>query len=337
MQAKPHVSPALQHTRSWVSLCALLIVVAAAGQMLVFGVMHFTSVRYTSDEPRRPASSALVVSAGAPVSKPEGRSAGVGAASRSTGGQAAKVAAKDGAATPTLDDVRARPLADADGFMRGLTAITTSAGILASIILAWMTALGGIIAAGAAVPGIDKTIRSAACAVILAIIALPLGQLLGSDVFPGVFSTYSAMAQGSESVQAGLLAEGALVGQFVALPILAIGMAAMVGMWYRAGVEAGIIATSVSDLDEKLEAEMQSVRTRGGSVGRGTVRAVGALNQAIGASPIPSSAGLTSERTMAASARRAAEEADDEVERMLGKRPRGMRETDPGQPLKRLI
>lgn len=333
MQAKPHVSPALQHTRSWVSLCALLVVVAAAGQMLVYGVMHFTSVRYTSDEPRRPASSALVVSAGAPTGKPDSKST----ASRTPAGQPAKPAAKDPSAPPTLDEVRARPLSDADGFMRGLTAVTTSAGILSSIILAWMTALGGIIAAGAAVPGIDKTIRAAACSVILAIIALPLGQLLGSDVFPGVFSTYSAMAQGSESVQAGLLAEGALVGQFVALPMLAIGMAAVVGMWYRGGVEAGIIVTSANDLDDKLEAELQSVRSRGGSVGRGTVRAVGALNQAIGASPLPSTAGMTSERTMAASARRAAEEADEDVERMLGKRPRGMRETDPGAPLKRLI
>src|SRR5690606_25613394 len=48
---KPHVSAALAHLRHGITACALVVVAAAVVQMLVFGFVHFTQVRF--EEPKR--------------------------------------------------------------------------------------------------------------------------------------------------------------------------------------------------------------------------------------------------------------------------------------------
>ena len=224
----------------------------------------------------------------------------------------------------------------ADAVLRGGSAIATTAGILGAMVLLWMTALGAVVAAGASVPGVDRVVRASAFALVLTVVCLPLGQLLGSDVLPGVFSTYGAIAAASDLVRSGRLTEWALICQYILLPVAAIALTGYVAWWFRVGTEAGVICTSVNDMDEKLAAEMASVRKGGATTARGHVRAVGALNQAIGASvvgsPIPSAPPPD-----AGPMRRSLSDDDAELERVSGRRPRRINEPDAGDGLKRLI
>jgi hypothetical protein len=315
MHARPHVSPALVHLRTWVSFCALVVALCAVAQMGVFGAAHYTGVRFVKAEADRPATSLKVV-----------------------GGQTGDRPAAEQAASETGRALASAPVAKAsdqatspvDGTLRGVAALVTSTGVLAALVLTWITGLGALVAAGAAVPGVDKAVRAASTAVILAIIALPLGQILGSDILPGIFSTYSALTAASELVKSGGASEAALLAQFVLLPLLAIGLASAVGIWFRSGVEAGVIVETAADLDEMVEAELSRVRRNGPS--GPSVRAVGALNQAIG-SPIPSAPPAAPQ----SAARTITPSEDDPIEKLLGKKARRMNEPSAGEPLRRLI
>jgi hypothetical protein len=64
----------------------------------------------------------------------------------------------------------------------------------------------------------------------------------------------------------------------------------MICIWFRAGVERGVIVTTISELDEALEREMLEIRRRG--VGNNGPRAVGALNRALGDTPSSQPSGL---------------------------------------------
>jgi hypothetical protein len=69
----------------------------------------------------------------------------------------------------------------------------------------------------------------------------------------------------------------------VVLPVLVVGVSIAVAVWFAAGVERGVIATSVSEIQEAAERELAAIRARGvATLGNGAGRASGALNQAVG-------------------------------------------------------
>lgn len=261
----PHVSPALQHLRSWVKLAALVLGVAVFAQMLVFGFVHFTEIRFVEHAPKHTSRSLQVV-------LPQDKNAVKPIVTASTPVVAA-----------TTDIAQPRELAAADGVLEGVASMSASMGLVAAFALPFVTGLGAVIVAGGMIPGVGFTVRSAGWAVVMAAICVPWAQLLGGNVIPGIMTTYPAIVSLSDAAKAGGHSEIGLVLQFVAAPLAAIIMAGMIARWFCIGVEAGIIVTSVSELDHRVEAELEAIRAGGGSVaGRGTIRAVGALNRAIG-------------------------------------------------------
>src|SRR5688572_1213761 len=61
---KPHVSPALAHLRHGVTTCALALAFFATLQMLVFGFVHFTEVRWVDEKIPAPSPALRVVGGG---------------------------------------------------------------------------------------------------------------------------------------------------------------------------------------------------------------------------------------------------------------------------------
>ena len=101
---------------------------------------------------------------------------------------------------------------------------------------------------------------------------------------PGIFAAYADMTQTIESKMVGGASAGsfALLMQWVGAPLVAMFTALGVAMWFRAGVERGIIITSPSELDRAVEREVGIIQKRG--VASSAPKAVGALHQAIGSS-----------------------------------------------------
>lgn len=264
---KPHVSAALAQLRHGVTLCALIVGMCAVIQMLVFGFVHFTQVRWA--EPKREAQTFSVVM---PMHTPA----------------PAAPAATTTAAAPKAEhsDVPAisRQVSQWEPSLNTASDLAVSVGVIATVLLAVQCALGVFIAGAMGIPGVDRAVSAASWALLLALSGLPWRDVMPSIPFPGVFGDYASMISMSESVDAG---GGSMLRLFVVY-LLAPGASlcgsCLVLYRFRTGVAQGVIVTSVSELDERLEREMASIRSRGVAAASAP-RAVAALNQAIGDTP----------------------------------------------------
>ncbi len=255
-QLKPHVCEALRSLHRPVWCCALVLGLAICAQMLVWAFANFTDVRFTRIEADDAQQAPLVVQGGAAAQSPPKRAV-----------------VERQAPDPNL----ARSAADHT--LAALSGLAVFAGTLAALGLLGAMFLGVTIAAGGAVPGVEKASRGFVWAVVAAALALPLRSLLPSFPLPGALLSYEALTQAVEAHRQGA-GPGALAyfSQFVAAPLTALALTALAALRFSAGVEAGLIATSVSELDEALEREMASIKL----ASTRTPKTVGALNRAIG-------------------------------------------------------
>jgi hypothetical protein len=195
--------------------------------------------------------------------------------------------------------------------------------------LAFLATLGTMVAAGGAVPGIEKTVAACVWSVVMLLFCIPWQDIAGAIEIPGVFTSYSEVVSASERVRELETGGLALMAAFVLLPALALGCSVGILLTFRAGIRSGIIVTSVSELDEAIEKELNLIQERG--VASRQPKAVGALFRAMGDeaeaptlnapannAPIPGlSGGGLRPRTE--------------------ERGRNMSEPDTGRPLQRLI
>lgn len=285
MKAKPHVSSAIVQLRTWVSVTSIALILTLAAQLLVFGFVHYTDIRWTTvkaDPLERPLmvvdgqpTSGLLEEEAGPVRVPaqEARAKGVREATSGKGGAAA-----------TIADVN-RVLTGADRVMRATANVAMAAGIVAAITLAMMAWLGVAVAGGGAVPGVERAVTAATWSFVLLGLCLPLKDIMPTMPFPGVFYGYDRLTAGSEAVQAGKGSEGLLLLLHVVLPAASIACAALVRYWFSEGVERGVIYTSMSEVDEAMEKEIAQISASGPNARMS--RAMGALTRTMEADDEP--------------------------------------------------
>src|SRR5205814_152574 len=68
--------------------------------------------------------------------------------------------------------------------------------------------------------------------------------------------------------------------QWIVAPLIGAFAATGVALWFRAGVERGVIVLAPSELDRAVDREVEQIRKRG--VTSAGPKAIGALNHAIG-------------------------------------------------------
>lgn len=273
MRPRPHVSPALVQLRGWITLTAAVICLCGLTQATVFMFANYTSIRQAEVKPEKPAKGPLrVVHAGV-----------------SDQPQADPTAPRDRAPTGVAHDEalsespESTPRSTADQLMSRASAIACGVGTLACCTLCVLTLLGVVVAGGACVPGVERAVTAGVWSVFLALLCMPWADALPSLRIPGIFASYSAMTaalSGTTTVIAGGM--GAHV-QWVLMPIVAAVVGVGVCVWFRVGVERGIIITAPSELDRAIEREAAELSKQG--VTSGVTRSVGALNQAIGEVP----------------------------------------------------
>jgi hypothetical protein len=320
---KPYVSAALAHLRHGVTVAALAVGVAAAAQLLIFGCVHFTQVRF--EEPRREAPAPLSV-----VSAPRQVSA---AKETETGPPVQPVGPAMQPSAGASNVALPRALSGADATLHTACDAAVIVGVFGMLSLAALSLLGVVVAGGASVPGVERAVSAASYALLMGLACVPWRDVFPSMPFPGVFGGYETMTEMSGAVDAGAHA-GPLFTMYLAMPAAAMVGSLLVLARFRAGVADGVIATSVSELDERLEREMASIRARG--VTANSPRAVAALHQAIGEKPGDAVAEAEAAVPEPAPVRRAPAGVPRSARSGLG-RERRMGEADPGDPLKRPI
>jgi len=277
MAAKPHVSPALAALRLWVTIAATLVVLAAGTQMLVFGIVWGTDVRHTHVASMIAENAPLVV-----VNSDANRTKGE---ATQDGPDKGERRIKDGRVlgpAPAPVDVN-RVLAPADGMLRRTSGLAVGMGSVACVMLAALCLLGVCVAGGASVPGVERAVGAATWALVLALVGLPWRDLMPSLPAPGVFGDYDVMVAGQELAAHEGGSMLMLVATYLGLPLVMVVCSTLVCLWFRSGVERGVIYTSVSQIDRSLEREMSAIRDTG--VATRQPRAIGALYRAIGDAP----------------------------------------------------
>jgi hypothetical protein len=278
---RPHVSAAVKQLRAWVTLCAVLLAFGAGAQMLVFGFVQFTDVRFVevrqanADAPLRvvtPSAADDPVPHASIADGPDAVAPGV----RATIGQ--------------TQHKTVIALSEADAWLERASTLACAAGVMASVVLALLTFMGVLVAGGACVPGVERVVTSAVWSLVLALLCLPWSTLAPQLGLPGVFVGYETMTGAVDrAVAAGrVFGTASAVAQWVVAPGVAMFVALGVCLWFRAGVERGVIATAPSAFDKAVEREVEQIARSG--VASSAPKAVGALNRAIGDDALPPAA-----------------------------------------------
>lgn len=307
-QQKPHVCSALVQLRRSVTLAGGALVLALVVQMLVFGFVHFTEARWSKPEqPSEPQTLSVVESNSVSVNTPR----------------------KTTTIELVMEAAEIRMLSRWDSVLRQFSNLAVSAGIISCAALLMFCSLGVVIAGGANVPGVEKAVGALMWVTILAAMCLPIEVLINTLPIHSVFSNYDTIIQMSDDVEAGREPGTSLVAEQLIAPIVGIVLAVISVFRFHAGVEAGTIATSVSDFDKAIEEEIARINKQGVRVSGG--KAVGALNSALGDTP-PSPPPVEEPPRMAAGAESASRGVG-----FMSPHDRRLSDPDPGDRLKRPI
>lgn len=267
----PHVSDAVRQLRMWVTIAATLLGVCCGVQMLTYAFAAYTDSRFEevrtvkADKPLR------VVVASAPEPAPAHDESGVVGGVRTTQVENGKAAAET-----------TRVHSATDAVLKRSSDIACGVGVISAVMLAILTILGVAVAGGASIPGVERVTTACVWSLVLALLCLPWQRVMPGLGVPGIFAAYADMTTTIDTKAIGSSTFGslALFMQWIAAPLAAMFTAMGVGLWFRAGVERGIIVTSPSQLDRAVEREVELIQKRG--VASSAPKSVGALHQAIG-------------------------------------------------------
>lgn len=263
----PHVSVALQHQRGGIAIAAGVLVVCLLAQTLVWAMTHFTDMHVTKLEAPASTNAPVVVD---------------------SSNRRASATAQAGEGTDTIEPVDANTVpSEASVLLPRVSKLVQTAGLLAAFVLVALTWQGVVVAGGASLPGVHGTVAASTWSLLILALCAPNAGLL--PVFPnsGVFVPHPELLEqsllvrdGSDRAMSGLT----YFGWFLLLPMAMVVATSALALRFWSAVDAGIIATSVSQLDEKLEREIRARKL--GELA--SPRAVGALNQAMGnPEPVP--------------------------------------------------
>lgn len=273
---KPHVSAALSHLRLSVTAISILLGSCLLLQVLVWAFVHYTDARWTEV-------TAVETKAPAPVVVQPRHDVAQRIASPLAARSIAPVPSNPLAERAPVEVNRA--LSRNDRWFALLSALAQTAGVIAAVTLALLMMLAVVTAAGGAVPGVERVVTATTWSIVVALLCLPLHDILPALPYNGIFSPYDVMTRTNDLVAAGdPSAPSGFVYfcQHLIIPVAVVAALAIIVVRFHSGVERGVIATSVSELDEKLEREISSIKL--GAVA--APRAIGALNRAIGEEPV---------------------------------------------------
>lgn len=288
---QPHISAALAHLRFGVTAAGFGLAALLLLQILVWAFVHFTDVRTTKLEGPAPQQSFEVVEGARPeqvgslsgVSPRGNAGASLGGDGERAGGGLANAPASAAAAQPVNPNLVESA---ADRMLRAAAAVVQTAGIVAAALFLLLLLQAVAVAGGGAVPGVEMAVTASTLGILTALLSIPLVGLVPDAPFPGVFQSYDTLVSTSVGYRAGDAQAPGPIGFYAAnvvLPIILATLASVAVLRFRAGIERGLISTTVSEAHERLEREIRSRKNLGELA---SSRAAGALNATLGGEPV---------------------------------------------------
>lgn len=258
------VAAALRQLRSSVGLSCWLIGGTILVQLVVWGLVSFTDLRWTELKPGE-GEAPLVVSA-SEVRAQSFRSA----LDDKTPAEAAAEAVNPN-----------RMLTGADRTLAVATSLASGFGVLAVLTVVPLVGLGVLLAASSATAGVEKAVSAFGWSLVVLLLALPLGGLVGLPWQGGAMYRYSELtaqidAAAAEPVGLGIV----FYAKFVALPLTCLIGTMLIANRFGAGVEAGVLRKENLVLDQTLEQEAGNIEASTLHAGR----TAGAMKQAFAGS-----------------------------------------------------
>ncbi len=140
------------------------------------------------------------------------------------------------------------------------TDLASGLGILASVALLPLLGLGVVLAAGASVPGVERTVGSFVWAIVITMLVLPLGSFIEAMPFNGIFTSYDSMMLEVEHYRAGDGGGVIFFGKYLLLPVACMAGIASIGLRFRSATFAGLMPREDYRLDPELEKEVANTR-----------------------------------------------------------------------------
>jgi hypothetical protein len=240
-----HLAVALAKLRTAVLVCCWAAVLSLLTQLGVWATAMFMDVRYQIVHTA--ATSALI------VGSPEQRE--ISPALVGLGGDVAVV---DKPAEPPPAQ---RQLSATDRRLSMAASLASGVGLLATIAILPLLVLSVLLAVNSNSPGIEQVIAAFTWAVLIALLMLPLGELLGLPWREGALYSYSRMTAEVDAVHA--IAQGwagpTFYARFAGLPLACVVGMTLVGLQYSAGVAAVLPQKEDMRLDPVLEKEAGNI------------------------------------------------------------------------------
>ncbi len=243
-QPARYISLALGRLRLGITLCCWTIGLALMTQMVVWSLATFTDLRHaelhdTSEAP-------LVVTRDAP----RRRSGGLRSANDDRDERRGEVPDPN------------RVFSTTDQIFNHTVAFAAAAGKLACMAMLLLLVVGVILSSSSALPGVEKTVSALTWAVVMALLTLPLGEVMELPWREGAFSSYEYMTGQIDLARD--KAEGVRFtitfdARFLIYPAACVVMAVLVGMRFGAGTEAARLPDE-HRLDPELEKEAGGIQ-----------------------------------------------------------------------------
>lgn len=281
---RPHISAALQHLRFGIGAAAVVLALCLVGQVLVWSFVHFTDVRVTQLEAEPQKEQFDVVRRAQPSRTTVGTISGV-TSGASVGESGNRAATEQPATQPrpiqaeSVDPNRVESASDRK--LRQASALVQTLGIISAVLLLILMLQGVVVAGGGGVPGVEMAVTATTWAIVLVLLCVPLNNLIPATPFQGVFSGYDTLVAQSEGYRTKRVDAPGFIGLYgsnLVLPLLLLAGIAAAVLRFRAGVERGVIATSVSEAHERIEREIRSRKNLGEMANS---RAMGALSTTV--------------------------------------------------------
>lgn len=311
MTSKPHISPALFALRNWVTAAAILVAIGSLTQLLIFSIAKFTEAR-TDQLEGQPNNAIVQPRAAAPPAAPAPADSRETASAQPQKSRPATHGANARLRGEPVDPNTVRSVTDRN--MELATAAIGAMGLISLIVLLSTTALGAAVASAGAVPGVEYSVRAFVWTGVILGLCTPWADLAGTTMYDGVFCSYATLTRAADT------GGGAANVSHIIVPTVTLVLAGLVAFWFRRGTVAGIILTTLSEVDEALEREMAAIRARGvgrlNPGGRGDViqQAIAPERVAVPEAPVAASHRVE-RRSM--TDRRVAREVDEEFKRPI--------------------
>lgn len=246
-----YVGIALARLRRGVNVCCWIVACSLLAQVLVWGFATFMDVRYSELEEHH---TRLIV---------EGNAAQNDAPSRAAAWRPA-VGSTDAADVGDIEPANPNlVITKYDRIMHIASTLARGAGSLAMVVLLPLLAVGVILTAGSATPGVERVVSSFIWSTVVAIFVLPVGSALGLPWDEGALATYGHITTNVDNVL-GPQGDGwggpTFYARFVLLPLACVMGVILVGFRFNYGVEAGIPPKESMRLDPVLEREAANMK-----------------------------------------------------------------------------